>query len=140
MSMLVSLVSSQGVFPVVGGITLVAREALDLHLLLLGVGVLYLYFILLAVVIEGVKVNLVHLLEVLPQLAHVVKLGAADLAPLLLLLLLLDVHLGLQGGAVNGDVMAVLLSEAGVSSAAAKTASATERMDANNFKNVFLFT
>ena len=139
MSMLVSLVSSQGVFPVVGGITLVAREALDLHLLLLGVGVLYLYFILLAVVIEGVKVNLVHLLEVLPQLAHVVKLGAADLAPLLLLLLL-DVHLGLQGGAVNGDVMAVLLSEAGISSAAAKTASETERMDANNFKNVFLFT
>mgnify|MGYP006888788598 FL=1 len=122
--MLVSLVSSQGVFPVVGGITLVAREALDLHLLLLGVGVLYLYFILLAVVIEGVKVNLVHLLEVLPQLAHVVKLGAADLAPLLLLLLL-DVHLGLQGGAVNRDVMAVLLSEAGVSSAAAKTASET---------------
>ena len=137
--MLVSLVSSQGVFPVVGGITLVAREALDLHLLLLGVGVLYLYFILLAVVIEGVKVNLVHLLEVLPQLAHVVKLGAADLAPLLLLLLL-DVHLGLQGGAVNGHVMAVLLSEAGVSSAAAKTASETERMDANNLKNFFLFT
>ena len=139
MSMLVSLVSSQGVFPVVGGITLVAREALDLHLLLLGVGVLYLYFILLAVVIEGVKVNLVHLLEVLPQLAHVVKLGAADLAPLLLLLLL-DVHLRLQSGAINRDVMAILLSEAGVSSAAAKTASETERMDANNFKNVFLFT
>ena len=139
MSMLVSLVSSQGVFPVVGCVTLVAGEALDLHLLLLGIGVLYLYFILLAVVIEGVKVYLVHLLEVLPQLVHVVKLGAADLAPLLLLLLL-DVHLRLKSGAINRDVMAVLLNEAGVASTAAKTASETERMDANNFKNVFLFT
>ena len=134
MSMLISLVSSQGVFPIVGGVALVAGEPLDLHLLqllLLSVGLVYLYFILLAVVVEGVQVYLVHLLEVLPQLAHVVKPCAADLAPLLLLLLL-NVHLRLQGGAVNRDVVAVLLSETGVASAAAKTASETERMNTSN--------
>ena len=99
-SVFVSLVSSQGVFPVVGGVALFTGESLDLDLLLLGVGVVYLYLILIAVFIEGVQIDLMHLPEVLPQLAHVVKLGAADFTSLLLLLLL-DVHLRLEDTAVN---------------------------------------
>ena len=92
--MLVSLVSSQRVFHLVGRVALIARETSDLHLLLLCHAIVNLYLILLTVLVESVEVDLVHLSEVLPQLVHAVKLGVADLA-LLLLHLLLNVHLGL---------------------------------------------
>ena len=110
LSMLVSLVSSQGIFHLVGRVALIAREPPDLHLLLLSHTIVYLYLILITVLVEGVEVDLVHLSEVLPQLVHAVKLGVADLA-LLLLRLLLDVHLGLQGGAVHRHIVAVLVPD-----------------------------
>ena len=92
--MFVSFVSSQGVFHLVGRVALIARESLDLNLLLLRFVFVYLYFTFLTVFVEGVEIYLVHLLEMLPKLLQTVKLCVADLA-LLLLQLLGDVDLGL---------------------------------------------